>query len=96
MKTVTKSAAAKVNPGRGSLERLVGRILHRIKNPFWRYRIAADHWRSVWIAWGWQPLGLHRIQCEGWHWWLSLGLVSVVHSHNLGQPNSVINKPGSD
>jgi hypothetical protein len=67
-------------------QRLVG-LAHWIANPFIRYRIRPTYWRSVWIHWGWVGFGVSHNEHMGHHTWLSLGLLALVHSHNLGQPN---------
>jgi hypothetical protein len=59
-----------------------------IRTPRLRYWIAEDHWRSIWIHWGWRKVGILRHTAFGCHLWVSFGPFSIVHSINRGQPGS--------
>ena len=62
-------------------------IFRWIRYPFFRYHVQRGAWRSVWIHWGWRPIGIRRYLLEfGYHVLVSFGPFTITRSINLGKP----------
>lgn len=65
-------------------------ILRWLRDPYIRYWIKSDSWRSIWIYWGWTSIGLKIRHYKGTHLWISIGPASIIHSINRGKPNNAL------